>query len=244
MSADLGPFPFEPAAHPAARTPARAGFWRRYVAYSLDWLLLSPLLLLLTTTPLRAAWAATVQLGQALRDGVTAHLSAADGLQSTAALTASISQDSALKAQLAAASASLSTSLTQAALLAAACAALYFIGFEASAWRATPGKRWLGLSVTNQLGQRLDPGRATLRFFAGSLSWLTLNIGHAMAAWRQDGRALHDLVAGSRVIADGPAPRWMGPLLALQVLLLLAGTIWAILRMFAFAQVLVGTLGV
>ena len=232
-----------PPAQPASVAPVRAGFWRRYVAYSLDWLLLSPLILLLTAMPLRTAWAATGKLTQVLRDGVMAHLSAADGLQSITALAASISQDSALNAQLTADMAGLATALTQAFLLAAGGSALYFIGFEASRWQATPGKRSLGLVVSDPQGRRLPAGRVALRFFAGSLSWLTLNIGHAMAAWRQDGRTLHDLIAGSRVSATGPTPRWAGPLLAVQLLMLLAMTVWSMLQLFAFAAALVGNAG-
>jgi uncharacterized RDD family membrane protein YckC len=46
----------------------------------------------------------------------------------------------------------------------------------------------------------MSVARAAARFFAGSLSWLSLNLGHAMALFRRDGRALHDLIAGTAVI--------------------------------------------
>ena len=88
---------------------------------------------------------------------------------------------------------------TWAKVLVAGIAALYFIGFEASRWQATPGKRLLGLQVQSEQGGRLELARTALRFFAGSLSWLSLNLGHALAGWRKDGRALHDLLAGARV---------------------------------------------
>ena len=42
-------------------------------------------------------------------------------------------------------------------------AAIYFIGFEASRWQATPGKRLLGLRVETVEGARLSVGRALLR---------------------------------------------------------------------------------
>jgi len=100
--------------------------------------------------------------------------------------------------------------VTQAAVFAAITAGLYFIGFEASAWQATPGKRWLGLKVVDLHGTRIGWGRASARFLAGTLSWLTLNLGHALAGWRADGRALHDLVAGTRVVTRQPVRQRSG----------------------------------
>ena len=54
---------------------------------------------------------------------------------------------------------------------------------------------------------------------AGSLSWLTLNFGHSLAAFAPQHLALHDRCSGTRVVAgaDAPprwAPAWLG-LLAL-----------------------------
>ncbi|MND00767.1 hypothetical protein D3C83_194950 [compost metagenome] len=57
-----------------------------------------------------------------------------------------------------------------------------------------------------------------------------LNLGHALAGWRHDRRALHDLIAGTQVLADGPMPRWARAWLQLQALvfgaLLLAAIAW------------------
>jgi hypothetical protein len=39
-----------------------------------------------------------------------------------------------------------------------------------------------------------------LRHAAGSLSWLTLNLGHLLAALPPHKRALHDWIAGARVV--------------------------------------------
>ena len=52
------------------------------------------------------------------------------------------------------------------ALIAAALAALYFIGFEASRWQATPGKRLLGLRVQASDGGRLGAGAHGLARFS------------------------------------------------------------------------------
>src|SRR5690606_33587500 len=68
------------------------------------------------------------------------------------------------------------------ALLAALLAVAWFAGFEASPLQATPGKRALGVRVVDARGARLALGRAALRHLAGTLSWLSLNLGHLLAA--------------------------------------------------------------
>jgi hypothetical protein len=60
-----------------------------------------------------------------------------------------------------------------------------------------------------------------LRHAAGALSWLLLNLGHAIAGWRADHRALHDLLAGAQLRARGPLPRWARAFLLAQGGLLL-----------------------
>ena len=57
-----------------------------------------------------------------------------------------------------------------------------------------------------------------------AFSWLTLNLGHAMAAWRRDKRALHDLLAGTTVLNRDPEhpemPVWAKWMVGLQLGLL------------------------
>lgn len=208
---------------------APAGFWRRYLAYSLDWLLLAPMLFLLLAPPMAEAWAALRSLHGLLQEWLLARLLAGPGaLPSPMALAQAALRDAPLLASVDATLARLSLAVTTAGLLGAGTAAIYFIGFEASAWQATPGKRLLGLRVLDLHGQRLGWRRASLRFLAGGLSWLSLNLGHALAGWRADGRALHDLVAGTCVVARTPAPRWARWLLYAQLVLLL-GVIAALL---------------
>lgn len=110
---------------------------------------------------------------------------------------------------------------------------LYFTLCESSAWQATPGKRLVGIKVTDDSGARLGRGQAFGRFFAGGLSWLTLNIGHALAAWTPDRRALHDMVAGTRVENADPSrpdmPFWGWLVVAASALLfvvLIAASAW------------------
>src|SRR5690606_12838978 len=77
------------------------------------------------------------------------------------------------------------------------------VAFERSRWQATPGKRALGLRVVAADGTRAGLGAVVLRFVAGTLSWLTLNLGHLMAALPPQHAALHDHLSGTRVrLAD------------------------------------------
>lgn len=77
---------------------------------------------------------------------------------------------------------------------------LYFALLESSEWRATLGKKALGLEVTDLSGNRIDFGRASGRFFGKILSALILWIGFIMAGITEKKQALHDMLAGCLVI--------------------------------------------
>lgn len=77
---------------------------------------------------------------------------------------------------------------------------LYFALCESSAWQATPGKRVLGLRVTDLEGRRLGFARATGRYFGKLLSAFFLCIGFLMVAWTQRKQGLHDLLAQTLVL--------------------------------------------
>lgn len=79
---------------------------------------------------------------------------------------------------------------------------LYFALFESGGWMATPGKRLLGIKVTNLTGQRITFGRATGRYFAKVLSAIIMCIGYFMAAFTKKKQALHDIIADTLVISD------------------------------------------
>ena len=79
-------------------------------------------------------------------------------------------------------------------------AALYYSLQESSAAQATLGKRALGIKVADLDGRRIGFGQALGRWFAASLSYLTLYIGFLMAAFTERKRALHDFVAGTQVV--------------------------------------------
>ena len=66
-------------------------------------------------------------------------------------------------------------------------------------WGQTLGKMALGMQVVRVDGAPLGYGGATLRWLGSVLSAVIFMIGYIMAGLRSDKRALHDLIAGSRV---------------------------------------------
>jgi uncharacterized RDD family membrane protein YckC len=77
---------------------------------------------------------------------------------------------------------------------------LYFAAFESSVWQATPGKRMLGLYVTDLNGKRISFARATGRYIGKALEQVTLFIGFVMAGFTAKKQALHDMIAGCLVL--------------------------------------------
>lgn len=69
-----------------------------------------------------------------------------------------------------------------------------------SVWATTIGKRVVGIYVLRPDGSKLGPGRAFARYWAPILSALILFIGFLMVAFRQDKRALHDLICDTVVV--------------------------------------------
>lgn len=76
---------------------------------------------------------------------------------------------------------------------------LYGALFESSAWQATPGKKLLGLQVTDLEGRRISFLRATGRAFGKWLSGLIFFIGYIMVAFTEKKQGLHDMLAGTVV---------------------------------------------
>ncbi|MEP6881521.1 MAG: RDD family protein [Dokdonella sp.] len=77
---------------------------------------------------------------------------------------------------------------------------LYFAKCESGPAQATPGKRVMGIKVTDDKGQRIGFGRATGRFFGKIISGMIMNIGYMMAGFTGRKQALHDLMAGCCVV--------------------------------------------
>ncbi|MGA2371269.1 MAG: RDD family protein [Candidatus Korobacteraceae bacterium] len=77
---------------------------------------------------------------------------------------------------------------------------LYSAFFESSAWRATLGKRLLGLQVITSDGDRVSFGKATERHLMKFLSLFCLTIGFMMSGWTKRRQALHDMPCDCLVI--------------------------------------------
>lgn len=77
---------------------------------------------------------------------------------------------------------------------------LYSASFESSSWEATPGKKMLGLAVTDIQGRRITFARASGRFFGKLLSQFLLFFGFVLAGFTEKKQALHDILAGCLVI--------------------------------------------
>jgi len=76
----------------------------------------------------------------------------------------------------------------------------YFAGFEASPWQATPGKRLLGLAVTDGDGRRVSLARATGRYAGKILSELLLALGYLLILVTERKQGLHDKLADTLVV--------------------------------------------
>ncbi len=72
---------------------------------------------------------------------------------------------------------------------------------------ATPGKWLAGLRVIDHRGRYpIGVSRAVMRLCAYSVSSLTFGIGHLVMLFRRDRCALHDLLAGTRVVRRPKRP--------------------------------------
>ena len=77
--------------------------------------------------------------------------------------------------------------------------ALYYIVLWA--WRGqTIGKMAMGLRVVTKDGRRPGLGRSSLRWVGYILSAMPLLLGYVWAAVDKENRALHDYLAGTRVV--------------------------------------------
>lgn len=74
---------------------------------------------------------------------------------------------------------------------------------------ATPGKWLVGLRVIDHRGgSPIGVPRALLRLVAYTMSSLTLGVGHTLVVLRRDHRALHDILAGTRVVSRRRWREW------------------------------------
>jgi uncharacterized RDD family membrane protein YckC len=84
-------------------------------------------------------------------------------------------------------------------LLGIALSAVYFVGFIGGCGQ-TPAKMLLGVRVVRRDGRRAGYARAFVRWVGYGLGVLTLGLGFSIALLNRDRRALHDWLAGTRVV--------------------------------------------
>jgi uncharacterized RDD family membrane protein YckC len=164
-------------------TPSPAGFWKRYVAYFID------IVMLWIVVEISSLLYFSFQSGshyQTMIDVMTKMLANPENPPDPILLMLELKNV-------------ILPALQFSAIATFIFGVMYFCGMESSKFQATVGKRMLGIKVTDMQGQRLSFLHAFARYVAAFLSWVTLNLGHALAAWTKQKRTLHDYIARTRV---------------------------------------------
>ena len=68
---------------------------------------------------------------------------------------------------------------------------VYYAGMESSRWQATPGKKLVGLSVTDMNGKRISIGRALLRLFLKVISGSIFGLAYLVCLFTEHKQTLH-----------------------------------------------------
>lgn len=153
-----------------------AGFWLRFVAYIIDYIILS-IVNTIVIIPVLGA------LGFGF-------FTATDGFQH-----GDLADEEAIGMIVAFISA-----MSSIALLTFVIQVLYYAFMQASAKQATIGKIALGLKVTDMDGNRLDFGKSLVRELCKIISYSILLIGYIMAGFTDKKQALHDIIPGTLVV--------------------------------------------
>ncbi len=211
--------------------PLTAGLWPRAVAWCIDAVLVAAFALLVTSPWTQAQQLLTRWRALGTTLGTAMRASVARGEDAAMFMAGLLAQDGPLRPAVGDFLAVLQSVLLPPLIAFLLLGLAWWPLQEASARRATVGKRLVGLQVLDAAGARLSLQRAVLRHLAGSLSWLTLNIGHLLAARGPDHRALHDRIAGTqacwRPAHAARVPAWGGWLLGFAFIAPLALVLWA-----------------
>jgi uncharacterized RDD family membrane protein YckC len=116
---------------------------------------------------------------------------------------------------------------------------LYWGLMQASVRQATIGKSLLGMKVTDRSGRRISLLRSLSRELAKYVSAFPMMIGFVLAAFTGRKQALHDLIASTTVVEEGP--RHLVSALVVGVFGWLAPVV---IVMFLGAGLLAGVMGV
>jgi len=207
-------------------TPSPAGFWKRYVAYFVDIVILYIAVEVLSTIyfsfQAQSEMETLMQLYNSLKAG------SATGEQ----------PDPYVLMQ------QLENILVPALIFSTAVyfilGGIYFSVMESSRHQATIGKRMLGIKVTNAKGEPIKLPQSIGRYCAASLSWITLNLGHALAAWTPERRALHDYIASTRVENVDPKnpgmPLWAWVVVIAHGLFFVGSCVFMVLMVWLMMQ--------
>jgi len=79
---------------------------------------------------------------------------------------------------------------------------LYFASFESSSWQATPGKKLLGLRVTDLAGRRVTFARASGRYLGKLIFGSILFVGFLFTPFTPQKQALYDITAECLVLRN------------------------------------------
>ncbi|MFC1736919.1 RDD family protein [Candidatus Hydrogenedentota bacterium] len=83
---------------------------------------------------------------------------------------------------------------------------LYHTLFERSSQQATPGKKTVGIKVTDLAGNRISFGRAAVRNLCKLASVVTIGVGFVMIPFTQKRQALHDIMTRCVVVTCEKEP--------------------------------------
>jgi len=225
-----------------------AGFWHRCAAWSLDFTLLGLLATALSWSRLVKGWQASVAATGELSSVLQSALGhALEQGQAPDTLSGRLLHDPAVLASADALQSALVTMTLSWLVAYAVTGLLYHVGFEQSPWQGSPGKYALRLRVVDAATDGpVALYQSVIRHVAGVLSWLTLNLGHALAAVPPQKRALHDYLAGTRVTMPMDVPKrlpaWARAWLVLLVLASVLPLAWLVQHAMAALQA--GMLGV
>lgn len=151
-----------------------AGFWLRFVAYVIDYILIYVVQSFLFV-PLLA------MMGLSFASGMAdpSNMSEAEAIGMVGSMMAMAGTTF---------------------LLSSIIGILYWTLMESSKYQATIGKMALGLRVTDVDGQNLDFVKALIRNVCKIISGMILFIGYIMAGFTEKKQGLHDIIAGTLVV--------------------------------------------
>lgn len=78
----------------------------------------------------------------------------------------------------------------------------YFIGFEISNFKATPGKRLFNMVVLDEKYEKIGFVRAATRFFSKLISGFLLCLGFIICLFTEKKQNLHDIIANTLVVME------------------------------------------